>query len=161
MSTNQSELVNSISWFGQIVHFCISNQFGNILIPFFTVSCRTSFCLQSTVTECLILFFGPLIYLGGVQFIWLTLLHLQYNHIRSSYKVLKTIPPKHLLRICQPNQLFLFVRIIVEVMPVFCSSWLITGASQAACGVLPGTDGSTGTATASSGAPDRGWRHTR
>ncbi len=42
---------------GQIIHFCNSNQFSNILIPYFAgpyncqKSCWASFCLQSTVTK--------------------------------------------------------------------------------------------------------------
>ncbi len=43
----------------QIIHFCNSNQFSNILIPYFAgpyichKSCWASFCLQSTETKCM------------------------------------------------------------------------------------------------------------
>ncbi len=47
---------------GQIVHFCISNQFGSILIPYFTevnICHKSSFCLQITVTECILNLLDP------------------------------------------------------------------------------------------------------
>ncbi len=50
---------------GEIIYFCISIQFGNILIPLYFAgsnNCLKSYCtnfsLQSKVTECLILFCG-------------------------------------------------------------------------------------------------------
>ncbi len=63
---------------GPIVHFCISNQFSNILIPYFAgvnicyKSCWANFCLQSTVIKCLLnfIYWVPQLPGGGREIIF-------------------------------------------------------------------------------------------